>query len=169
MSLPEQLTNAAPYGYDIYTHTEVTPKSPPTTVNWRVAVKAKPANYEPNISFRHTPFVQSEVTVQLTADQQVELSISGEDKYGNQVDISGDVAWLSSDESIIQVESGTETNQATAVAVGPEGTASVTVTNDVDQDGSGDFQGSIAIDVVAGDVAEIAITAAAPTDKPATA
>jgi uncharacterized protein YjdB len=102
--------------------------------------------------------------MQLTADQQVELTISGEDSYGNPVNISGDVAWTSSDESIVTV-SNDSPDKAMAVAVGPVGSASVTVTNDVNQDGSGDFIGSIAIDVVAGRMADIEVTAGEPTDK----
>jgi hypothetical protein len=157
-----ELTNA-PWGYDSWTHTEVTPKPLPITWHWRIGpVKAKTS--VPSPSTNTSKFIPSEVTMQLTADQQVQLTISGEDRYGNQVDLSGDVVWLSSDESIIQVTNQNSTS-ATAVAVGPAGTASVTVTNDVDQDGTGDFQGSIAIDVVAGDIAEIVISASEPTDK----
>lgn len=103
--------------------------------------------------------------MQLTADQQVVLSITGEDKYGNTVPITGDVVWQSSDESVVQVSSSSP-EQATAVAVGPVGTAAVTVTNDANRDGTGDFMGSIAIDVVAGTIAEINVTAAEPTAKP---
>jgi hypothetical protein len=102
--------------------------------------------------------------MQLTADQQVALSISGEDRYGNPVDITGDTVWLSSDEEIIGVEV-IDTSHAVAVAIGPTGTASVTVTNDADRDGTGDFMGSIAIDVVAGDIAEIEVAAGTPEDK----
>jgi hypothetical protein len=103
--------------------------------------------------------------MQLTADQQVSLTISGEDRYGNPVNIDGGTTWESSDESIIVLTDITE-NSATAVAVGPIGTAAVTVSNDFDGDGSGDFQGSLAIDVVAGNMAEIDVAAGEPEDKP---
>lgn len=104
--------------------------------------------------------------MQLTADQQVALTITGEDAYGNPVDISGDTVWSSSDESIVTVEPDTgDPTRAVAVAVGPAGTAAITVSNDVNADGSGDFQGSLAIDVVAGDIAEIVISTGEPTDK----
>jgi hypothetical protein len=103
--------------------------------------------------------------VQLTADQQVDLSITGQDRYGNPVEITGNTIWKSSDESIISVSSS-DPEHATAVAVGPAGTASVTVTNDVNNDGSGDYIGSLAIDVVAGTMAEITIEAGTPTNKP---
>lgn len=154
----------APYGYDVSTHTEVTPRSAPVTYTWYIKIGPK-QDFQPPENPVKRPFSKSEVTVQLTADQQVELSISGEDKYGNPVDISGDVVWVSSDESIIAVTNSAP-DKATASAVGPAGTASVTVTNDVDRDGTGDFMGSIAIDVVAGAIAEIAISAGEPTQKP---
>jgi hypothetical protein len=103
--------------------------------------------------------------MQLTADQQVELSISGQDNYGNPVNITGNTSWSSSDTSIVSVNM-TDSSHATATAVGPIGSAAVTVTNDVDQDGTGDFIGSLAIDVVAGNMTEITITAGTPTTKP---
>lgn len=156
------MTDAYPWGYDV--HTEVIPKPPPILWTWRIGpVAAKVA--QPPASDVKRFFKRGEVIVQLTADQQVELSITGEDRYGNPVDISGDVAWLSSDEAIVQVTSASP-DRATATAVGPAGTASVTVTNDADRDGTGDFMGSLAIDVVAGEISEIAITAGTPTTKP---
>ncbi len=152
------------YGFDVYTHTEVVPRPPPVTTRWRVGpVRAKTIVPAPQ-GFTLTADRQ-EITVQLTADQQVALSITGQDDYGNPVDITGDVVWLSSDETIVRVDQE-DAQHATAVAVGPVGTAAVTVTNDVNQDGTGDFQGSLAIDVVAGDITEIAIIPGDPTDKP---
>lgn len=103
--------------------------------------------------------------MQLTADQQVDLSISGSDAYGNPVNITGDTAWSSSDTTIVGVTM-TDSSHAVAAAVGPVGSASVTVTNDVNQDGTGDFIGSLAIDVVAGVMADIVVTAGTPTTKP---
>lgn len=156
------MTPDYPYGY--WTHTEVTPKPAPTRWTWRIGlVQTKSTDTSPGTP--GTPASgKEEIIVQLTADQQVQLTISGEDAYGNPVDISGDTVWTSSDESIVTVlQDGADT--ATAVAVGPVGTAAVTVSNDVDADGTGDFQGSIAIDVVAGEVAEIVIDAGEPTDK----
>jgi hypothetical protein len=149
-----------PWGYTV----DVTPKPPPVQWTWRVGpVRPKQSNPAPGAPGH--PAGTERIIVQLTADQQVELSISGEDAYGNPVDVSGDTVWTSSDESIISVTSSDATH-ATAVAVGPVGTASVTVSNDVNQDGTGDFQGSLAIDVVAGDIAEIVIETGEPEDKP---
>lgn len=157
-----------PYGYDVHTHTEVVPKPPPLRLRWRIGpVGPKPSDYFPPPTTGRVRAAESEITVQLTADQQVALSISGEDRYDNPVDISGDVIWVSSDDTIISVEvDPTDSSKATATAVGPVGTASVTVSNDVNQDGTGDFQGSLAIDVVAGQIAEIVVVTGEVTDKP---
>jgi len=43
----------------------------------------------------------------------------------------------------------------------------VKVTNDVNNDGTGDYIGSLAVDVVAGVMTEIAVVAGTPEDKPA--
>jgi hypothetical protein len=102
--------------------------------------------------------------MQLTADQQVDLSITGEDAYGNPVTISGNTSWSSSDPSIVVVQM-TDSSHAVAAAVGPVGSAAVTVTNDVNSDGTGDYIGSLAIDVVAGVMADIAVMAGTPTEK----
>jgi len=165
------LTLGYEHGFEVLWqgHIEVIPKPAPDTftILWRVGpVRAKTT--QPQSSPRAAEPLPSErqFTLQLTADQQVDLSISGQDKYGNPVAITGDVVWVSSDESIVSVTSDSP-EAATAVAVGPVGTAAVTVTNDVDRDGTGDFMGSIAIDVVAGDLAEIEVAAGVPVDKPA--
>jgi len=104
--------------------------------------------------------------VQLTADQQVELSITGQDNYGNAVEITGNTQWTSSDETVVTLTVH-DPSHATAVAVGPVGSAAVKVTNDVDNDGTGDYLGSLAVDVVAGVMTEIAVVAGTPEDKPA--
>ena len=104
--------------------------------------------------------------MQLTADQQVELSITGQDNYGNPVEITGNTQWVSSDETIVTLTVH-DPSHATAVAVGPVGSAAVKVTNDVNNDGTGDYIGSLAVDVVAGVMTDIAIEAGTPENKPA--
>jgi len=162
-----------PYGVDIYTRTEVIPKTapaPPVKIRayWTIGpVSNKDPAWNPADPTPSMPHPQSEVKVQLTADQQVSLSISGEDAYGNPVDITGTIAWISSNTAIIQVtQDGADNQKAVASAVGPVGTAAVTVTNDVNLDGTGDFMGSIAIDVVAGAMTEIVVEAGTPEAKP---
>jgi hypothetical protein len=173
---PEPIPLAgSPYGYDVHTttHTEVVPKPPPAQprkIRWRigpVSVKlSAPPILPPSFTSRAVNAAESEITVQLTADQQVALSITGTDKYGNAVDISGDTVWTTTDDTIVTVTPDPEdSSKATAAAVGPVGTAAITVSNDVDQDGTGDYQGSLAIDVVAGQISEIVIQEGAVTDK----
>jgi len=162
----------APYGWDVFTHTEVIPKPGPTGwLHWTVGpVDHKPAGWGPQPAGPPSlPTTESEIIVQLTADQQVRLTVSGTDRYGNPVAITGDSVWLSSDETIIQVQPDADGASAVAVAVGPIGTASVTFTNDVNSDGTGDFIGSLAIDVVGGDMTEIVFDAGEPEDKPVAA
>lgn len=124
---------------------------------------------QPEPGLPGTPATGSEaLTVQLTSDQQTKLNLSGQDFYGNEVEITGRTVWSSSDPTIVQlVQSAADDTMVIAQAVGPTGSAAVTATNDVNHDGTGDFIGSIAIDVVAGVMTEIAIVAGTPTDKPA--
>jgi hypothetical protein len=109
-----------------------------------------------------------DVSMQLQATQQVPLSVTGTDAEGNPVSDLGDVTWESSDSSIIAVDADADDpTKAVASATGPVGTAAVTVTADPDRDtGTPNFQGSLAIDVVAGEVTEVVITAGTPTEKP---
>jgi len=158
------MSREAPWGYDKWTHTEVIPKRPPW--RWRVGPVTQKLSQPPPGPPGNPPTGSEAFTVQLTADQQVDLSITGQDNYGNPVAISGDTQWKSSDEAIISVTVH-DPSHATAVAVGPVGSAAVTVTNDVNQDGTGDYIGSLAIDVVAGQMTEITVVAGTPTDKPA--
>jgi hypothetical protein len=145
----------------------ITPPStepPGVTLRWHIGpVITKPVGWIPADPSTPTPQADSEFTMQLTADQQVTLTVSGTDAYGNPTNISGDGTWLSSDEAIIQVTG--DDDSAVATAVGPIGTASVTYTNDVDQDGSGDFIGSLAIDVVGGEMTAIVLTPSEPVGK----
>lgn len=154
-----------PHGYQVVNRTVVTPLPPPTRLRWTIGpVTTKDRNPIPHIGIGNPATGREDITMQLTADQQVTLTISGEDRYGNEVDISGDVTWESSDDAIVEVEQQ-DASTAIARAVGPAGTAAITVTNDADRDGTGDFMGSLAIDVVAGEIAEIEISAGEPEEK----
>jgi hypothetical protein len=153
------------WGYDKYVHVEVVPKPAPVKWRWRIGpVTEKLHQPEPG-TLGLPPTGNEDATVQLTADQQVGLSITGEDAYGNPVTITGNTSWSSSDQTIVTVTM-TDSSHATAVAVGPVGSAAVTVSNDVNSDGTGDYIGSLAIDVVAGVMADIAVVAGTPEAKP---
>jgi len=154
----------------VWTHTEVVPRADPNAVvlHWHIVIGYKPASFVPSTEYPPSSVPEeSEITLQLTADQMVQLSVSGTDKYGNPVEVTGNAVWQSSDMSIIEVRQDKSANPQTcyAIAAGPTGTASVTYTNDANNDGSGDFIGSIAIDVVAGQMAEIVIQEGTPEPK----
>jgi hypothetical protein len=89
----------------------------------------------------------------LTADQQARLSASGVDSDGNPVDLTGSLAYACDNDTVLTL---TDNGDGTALIVttGPTGSALVTATGD-------GVIGSLAVDVVAGDVASIAISATA--------
>jgi len=159
---------------DILTHTEVIPKSAPdeTIITWTWRIGPVTDKTHENTPQRAATLstrlhIEGITTVQLLATQQVQLSISGADKYGNPVPITGDTTWVSSDTAILTIENvAPDNSSAMAVTTGQVGTAAVTVTNDVNQDGTGDFIGSLAFDVVAGAMAEIVVEAGTPQEKP---
>jgi hypothetical protein len=161
----------APFGWDVWTHTEVIPKPDPKAriLHWHLVIGLKPAGFTLPDSSTEQGSVpeESEITLQLTADQMVHLSVSGTDAYGNPVDITGDAVWQSSDNAIVRVLQNKSANptECFAIPTGVVGSASVTYTNDTNRDGSGDFIGSIAIDVVAGQMTEIVINADEPVSK----
>jgi hypothetical protein len=147
-----------PYGYTLIT--EVTPKSAPLRWHWYIG-PIVPKNVQPTAPGPSwISDIEWEITLQLTADQQVDLTVSGQDRYGNPVDIDASMAlWESSNTSIIQLFP--DGGSCTAVAVGPTGTSVVTVRNPEDT-----IRGAIAFDVVAGQVTEVVVEAGEPENKP---
>lgn len=104
----------------------------------------------------------------LTADQQVGLSFSAKDKYGNDAGIDGTPTWTSSDESKVTVSGGADGKSATAVAVGPVGTAQISVRADADLgDGAREVVGVLDIEVIAGEASVVALSAGTAEAKPA--
>ena len=107
------------------------------------------------------------IDVNLLDSQQAVLRVTGFDKEGNPVDPTalGALTWTSSDPSVLTLTDNGDGTQ-TAVTTGVLGDAQVTVTDDVNGDGTGEFTGSLAFVVTAGPVAEITVTAGVPTDRP---
>lgn len=104
----------------------------------------------------------------LTADQQVGLSFAATDKYGNPAGIDGTPTWSSSDESKVTVSVGADGKFATAVTVGPIGTAQVSVRADADLgDGAREVVGVLDIEVIAGEASIVALSAGTAEAKPA--
>lgn len=102
---------------------------------------------------------------QLRDSQQVELKVEALDSEGNPAAV--DIAWASSDETIVAVADhgdGTATAVASPGAAGL-GTATVTVTATDRSDGDV-HEGTFEIEVVAGDAVVVNVTAGEATDKP---
>jgi hypothetical protein len=92
----------------------------------------------------------------LTADQQARLQASGVDADGNPVDLTGAISYACDNTAVLTL---TDNGDGTALVVttGPTGSALVTATGTTS---GGDVIGSLAVDVVSGEVASIDITAA---------
>jgi hypothetical protein len=102
----------------------------------------------------------------LRDDQQVTLSVSPVDQAGNAVPVDsiGPITFSVDDNSVLTL---TDNGDGTALVVttGTLGTAVITAANDHDDDGTIDYQGSLAFDVVNGEVAGISVTAGEPTSR----
>lgn len=100
----------------------------------------------------------------LRDSQQAELSYTATSKRGNATTVA-DAAWSSSDESIATVTANSA-GGATVKAVGPTGTATITLTGDADLgEGVKPVRGVLDVEVVAGDAAVFNITVAEPTEQ----
>lgn len=102
----------------------------------------------------------------LKDDQKVALTAVFTSRAGNTVPYAdaGTVTWESSDPNVLTVtDNGDGTAEATTTGV--LGTATVTLRNDFNDDGTEDFQGSLAFDVIAGDVGGVTIGAGTPVSR----
>lgn len=102
----------------------------------------------------------------LTDSQQATLSIQPVDKKGNPALVDGVPAWLSSNSEVVTVTPSADGLSAVAVAVGPLGTATVSVTADADL-GAGvtEIAGSLDITITAGAATTVSISAGDPTEQ----
>ncbi len=104
--------------------------------------------------------------VKLTDSQKATLSIQPKDKKGADAALDGAPVWASSDETIATVEADEGGLSATLTAVRP-GSCTVTATADADitPDGVASINGSLTVNVTAGQAVQIDITAGAPVDQ----
>jgi hypothetical protein len=101
----------------------------------------------------------------LQGDQKVKLSIAPVDAAGNSAPVQNP-QWLSTDPGVLTVEPSVDGLSASAVAVGPLGTAQVQVSADADL-GSGvvALTGILDVQVVAGQAVSLGILAGTPEPK----
>jgi hypothetical protein len=114
-----------------------------------------------------------DLRMRLLDNQQVTITVSEVDAFGAPVpdENRGRLTAISSDESIVTVAPTEVGGEFLVTAVdGADGvSASVLLTDDVDADGTGDVQGSIAFDLVdhrRGRVAQLVAEAGEPESKP---
>jgi hypothetical protein len=99
--------------------------------------------------------------------QQVTLTATFVDAAGNSAEApaQGTLAWVSSDPAVLVVTDNGD-GSALVATTGTLGTASVTLSDDLDGDGVSEFVGSLAFDVVTGPVTGINLVAGDPTERP---
>lgn len=98
--------------------------------------------------------------------KKVSASVAFVDAAGNPASVQGAPAWSSSDESIVTVTVSDDGMSAEIVAVGPIGTAQVSVTADADLgEGVINVSALADIEVVASQAVAAAISLGEPTDK----
>lgn len=104
----------------------------------------------------------------LTDDQQVNLTAAFTTKAGNPARVDGVPVWRSSDESVITVTAAEDGLSAVAVAVGPLGSAQVSVEADADLDEGEErlITGVLDIEVRASEAVVAVVAAGAPEPKP---
>ena len=125
----------------------------------------------PAVGFIFTADLEGQITVgvtqmNMTDSQQVGLSIQPVDKKGNPAAVDGVPEWASSNSEVVTVEAAADGLSAVAKAVGPLGTATVSVKADADL-GAGvtEIAGSLEITITAGGATSVTITAGTPSEQ----
>lgn len=128
---------------------------------------------QPAVKILFTANLEGKITegvtqMNMTDSQQVSLTIKPVDKKGNAAPVDGVPAWASSNTEVVTVTPAPDGMSAIAAAVGPLGSATVSVTADADL-GAGvtEIAGSLDIIITAGAAATVSITAGSPEEQPA--
>jgi hypothetical protein len=102
----------------------------------------------------------------LTDVQKVTLSVQPVDAAGNPAALDGAPVWTSTDPSVLDVVASADGLSAVATAVGPLGTAQISVLADADL-GAGviTITGVLDVQVMASQAVSFSITPAAPEPK----
>lgn len=102
----------------------------------------------------------------ISADQELDLELSISDSYGNQATVDGTPTWTSGDDAIVALAVSGDGFTAVASAVGPVGTAQVSVRADADiGDGLREIIAVLDIEVVGGEARLVALNAGEPRAK----
>jgi hypothetical protein len=104
-----------------------------------------------------------EMAFTLTDVQQVTLAITAVDARGNPAKLDGAPVWASSDTALLTIAPAADGLSCVATAVGPLGTAQITVTADADL-GAGvrELQGLLDIEIIASEALNVTIVPGTP-------
>jgi len=121
----------------------------------------------PSAGRRHLTTIKGDLESMLLTDtQEVDLSIAPKDAKGNPAAVEGAPVWASSDPTILTVEAAADGLSAVAKAVGPLGTAQVSVTADADLgEGVKSISGTMDFEVQAGEAVSLGISAGTPREQ----
>jgi hypothetical protein len=101
----------------------------------------------------------------LRAGKRVPVSFVVKDKFGNDAAVDGTPAWQSSNPDVLAVEPDADGKSAVVRALGPIGTAQITVTVDADLgEGVKTLIGAVALDSISGEANVLALTVGAEED-----
>ncbi len=105
--------------------------------------------------------------IDMTNSQQATATITPVDKKGNPAAIDGIPVWASSDETILTVAPAADGLSAVVAAVGPLGSAKVSVSGDADLGpGSAPIFGTLDVSVTQGQAVGFKIDLGTPTEQP---
>lgn len=103
----------------------------------------------------------------ISADQELDLELVISDQYGNSATVDGLPTWTSGEDSIVALVPSGDGFRAVASAVGPVGTAQVSVRADADLgEGLREIVAVLDIEVVGGEARLVALNAGEPRAKP---
>lgn len=103
----------------------------------------------------------------ISADQELDLELAISDSFGNQATVDGTPTWTSGDDAIVALTVAEDGFSAVASAVGPVGTAQVSVRADADVgEGLREIVAVLDIEVIGGEARLVALNAGEPRAKP---
>lgn len=127
-----------------------------------------PAVVKPTPQFYRFPLLGDPVmALQMTDSQQVEVTAAFLDKRGNPAPVDGAPVWMTDNPNVIALTPSADGKACTVVAVGPLGTAKVTMTADADLgEGKTDILGTLDFEIVSGAAVTVTLTPGVPTEQP---
>lgn len=104
---------------------------------------------------------------QMTATQQCELTITIVDRKGNPAPVDGPPQWFVDNPAVLSLTPAADGMSCSMAAVGPLGTALVSVRADADLGaGVAELIGTLEVEITGGTAAAVAIVPGPPTEQP---